>query len=114
MHAINEYLDKCLAECPEGAEDLLLGELARRLLQKYGPHERIEVRSRDGLVGYFMPAFIDIEGLPPEMREIALRETDANEPRLSAEEFDAWVDAAMEKESEKTEQKTTVRSGASS
>jgi hypothetical protein len=96
MMSVNEYLDKCLAECPEGVEDILLGELAKRVLRKHHSLDRIEVRDRDGLVAYLEAAFIDIEDLPPDVREIAQRETDPDEPRMSAEEFDAWVGAALE------------------
>lgn len=92
MSSVNEYLDNCLAECPEGAEDVLLGELAKRVLRKYRPLERLEVRDRDGLVGYLLPAFIDIEDLPPDLREIALRETDPNEKGLSLEECEVLLD----------------------
>jgi len=97
MSDINTYLDKCLAECPEGAEELLLGELAKRVLQKYRPLERIEVRDRDGLVGYLMPAFIDVEDLPPDQRELVLLENDPNEPRMTEDEFKVWLDDLVEK-----------------
>jgi hypothetical protein len=98
MNSVNEYLDKCLAECPEGVEEILLGELANRVLQKHRPLDRIKVRDREGLIGYLMPAFIDIEDLPPDQREIAQRETDPNEPRISLEDFQAWLRAENEKD----------------
>src|SRR5271168_2006599 len=79
MSAVNEYLDKCLAECPEGAEEILLGEIAKRVLKKYSSLDRIEVHDRDGLVAYLTAAFIEIEDLPPDLREMALRETDPSE-----------------------------------
>jgi hypothetical protein len=112
MSSVNEYLDKCLAECPEGAEDLLLGEIAKRVLQKYRMLDRIEVRDRDGVVGYLMPAFIDIEDLPPDLREIALRETDPNEPGIPLEEFQAQLRTEVENDRRLLEE--SLRTGTSS
>jgi hypothetical protein len=116
MSAVNECLDKCLAECPEGAEDVLLGEIAKRLFLKYGPQERIEVYDRHGIAGYFIPAHADSfdRELTPEEKEIVLRETAPNEPRMTGEEFDAWVNAELEKDRTQIEQEAAVRNGSSS
>src|SRR5262249_10525154 len=112
MSNVNEYLDKCLVECPEGAEELLLGELAKRVLRKYRPLERMEVRDREGLVGYLMPAFIDIEDLPPDQEALLNLVDEVNGSGMTDEEFEARMIAETERVRERRAQEATARDGA--
>jgi hypothetical protein len=111
MSAASEYLDKCLAECPDGMEEVLLGELARRVLQKHRSVDRLEVRDQDGLVAYLMPAFLDIEDLPPDMREIALREIDPNEKGMTLEESRVWLESLVEERCRELEEIEAKKGG---
>src|SRR5260370_11534380 len=97
MSGVNEYLDKCLADCPEGAEEMLLGELAKRVLRKYGSLDRIEVRDRAGLVAYMESAFIDIEDLPPDQEALLNFVDEVNGSEMTDEEFEARMIAETEK-----------------
>ncbi len=114
MSDINTYLDKCLAECPEGAEELLLGELARRVLRKHRPLDRIEVRDREGLVAYLAPAFIDVEDLPPDQEALLNLADEMNGSDMSDEEFAARMLAETEKVRLRREQMAAARNGATS
>jgi hypothetical protein len=111
MSAASEYLDKCLAECPEEMEEILLGELARRVLQKHRPVDRLEVRDRDGLVAYLMPAFLDIEDLSPEERENMLREIDPNEKGMTLEESSVWLEALVQERCRELEEIEAKKGG---
>jgi hypothetical protein len=114
MSDINDYLDKCLAECPEGAEELLLGELAKRVLRKHGPLDRIEVRDRDGLVAYLESAFIDAEDLPPEQEAMLNLVDEVNSSGMSDEEFEARMISETEKVRLRRAQEAAARNEARS
>jgi hypothetical protein len=111
MSDVNEYLDKCLAECPEGAEELLLGELAKRVLRKYGPLDRIEVRDRSGLVAYLESAFIDPDDLPPDQEALLNLVDEVNRSNMSDEEFEARLSAETEKVRLRRAQAAAAREG---
>ena len=111
MSDVNAYLDRCLAECPEGAEELLLGELARRVLRKHGPLDRIEVRDRNGLVAYLESAFIDVEDLPPWDEALLNLVDEVNGSEMTDEEFAARMTAETEKVRLRREQAAAARQG---
>lgn len=92
MSAVNEYVEKCLAECPAGTEELLLAALVKKLLPKYGPDEQLVVFDEAGLcLGHFVPSFDDafLEADCPEGMA-AMRRRDAglpSEPGIPGEQF---------------------------
>jgi hypothetical protein len=102
MSAVHDFITKCLAECPEGADELLLAALIKKVQPKYGKDEPFEVFDEAGLcLGHFVPSFDDaiLEQQFPEAMA-ALRRGDAGlpaEPGMSLEEFTALVDAEIEK-----------------
>jgi hypothetical protein len=102
MSSVNEYIEKCLAECPAGAEELLLAALIKKLRPKYGPEEQFEVFDEAGLcLGYFSPSF-ELDFLEEHFPEAiaAIRQRDAGlpvKPLESLEEFPDWVRADIEK-----------------
>ena len=96
MSSVNEYIEKCLAECPPGAEELLLAALIKKLRPKYGPGDQFEVFDEAGLcLGYFVPSFeMDFleEQFPETMATLRQREADAlGVSSLSMEEFHAHL-----------------------
>jgi hypothetical protein len=94
MSSVNEYIEKCLAECPAGAEELLLAELIKKVQPKYGKYEQFEVYDEAGYcLGHFQPSYdMDfLEEVFPNAIE-ALRQEEARElgvSSLSREEFHA-------------------------
>jgi hypothetical protein len=103
MNAIHDFIAKCLAECPEGAEELLLAAVIKKVQPKYGKDEQFEVFDEAGLcLGYFVPSFDDAfleEQFPEAMAAIRRREAGLpDEPGMSLEEFSNWVRAENEKD----------------
>ena len=103
MSAVHDFVAKCLAECPPGAEKPLLGALIKKLLPLHNKEEQFEVFDEDGVyLGYFDPAWDDSEMLAscPEMLEV-IRRQEAGLPvesAMSLEEFYAWVKSENEKD----------------
>ncbi len=83
-NAISEYVAKCLAECPAGAEEVLPAELARRLLARHLGDDPVLLRDASGPVAYLFP--LEDTGPPPP--------GDMDSP-----EFAAWVRSRMEDDS---------------
>jgi hypothetical protein len=83
-NAVSEYVAKCLAECPAGAEEALLAALARRLLARQVGDDLVLLRDASGPVAYLFP--LEDTGPPPP--------GDMDSP-----EFAAWVRSRMEDDS---------------
>jgi hypothetical protein len=86
-----DYIAKCLAGCPEGQEELLLGELARHLMKRFKPDQPIVLRDDSGLFAYLIPAATEasypLSEESPEYAAEIRRRMNANEPPVSAETF---------------------------
>ena len=74
MDAARDYIAQCLAGCPAGAEEQLLGDLTRHLLNKIGDGGLVVLNGSDGPVAYFLPVSAD-----------SLSPLDENDPRFAAE-----------------------------
>jgi hypothetical protein len=102
-NAISEYVAKCLAECPEGAEEVLLAELARRLLARQVKDDPVLVRDAAGPVGYLFP--LEEMGPPvlvdensPEFAAEVRRRLEDDGPPIAEEAFAAYLKTLMEED----------------
>ena len=103
MSRVHEFVDKCLAECPPEAVELLFGELARSVIARYPEAEHIEIADRSGLVGHLIPAVDESEF--PELAEILQRESQPDEAGIPADKFIAEMEAAIADGSESLTEK---------
>jgi hypothetical protein len=111
MSAVSDYIEKCLAECPLGAEELLLAALIKKVQPKYGKDEQFEVFDEAGLcLGYFVPSFDEAmleEQFPEAMATIRRRDAGLPiEPGMSLEDFSAWVEAENGKDEQQLAKET--------
>ena len=96
MPSVNEYIDKCLAECPAEATELLLGELARLLIERHRGEDAIIIADRSGVVGHLVPALDESEY--PELAEFFQQESRSEGPSIPAEVFIAEIQRAIQEE----------------
>jgi hypothetical protein len=93
MSELNGYVEKCLAECPNGGEEALLAALLKRLQSKYTAEEQVEVFDEKGTyLGYFQPAIDESSfGECPEFMEVLRRRAAGlpDEPGIPGEQFSA-------------------------
>jgi hypothetical protein len=95
-NSVSEYVAKCLAECPAGAEEALLVELARRLLARQLGDDPVLLRDASGPVAYLLP--LEAAGPPvlvdpnsPEFAAEIRRRMEDDSPLIPAETFLAYL-----------------------
>ena len=94
MNRIDAFVEKCLAECPPEAVEVLLGELARSVITSHPDADHIEIADRSGLiVGHLIPAADESEF--PELAAILQRESEPDEEGIPADKFIAEMEAAI-------------------
>ena len=91
MDAARDYIARCLAGCPAGAEEQLLGELTNHLLKKIGDGVPVLVNGQDGPVAYFLPVTAEslypLDENDPRFAKEIQRRMESRNPPLTAEAF---------------------------
>jgi hypothetical protein len=99
MNSAEDYITRCLTDCPTGQEDLLMRALARHLIQKVGRNRAIAlVRGENARLNppppiQDGPVLPEREDSPEFLAEVDRRLSEKNPEYLSESEIESWLDA---------------------
>jgi len=99
MNPAEDYIARCLADCPAGQEEALMRALARRLIQTIGRNRAIILVRQENARLHPMPPIPDGPVLPervdsPEfLAELDRRLNEKNPQYIKEDEIDNWRDS---------------------